>query len=602
MRIVPNLAPSGGGVGGSSASGPASGSDAPLVLGLDFGTDSVRAVVVSTADGRVLGQAVSSYPRWAKGLYCDPTKSQFRQHPLDYIESFEAAVKGALAASPSGAGARVVGLSIDTTASTPILADETGTPLAFQEKWKDDPDAQFILWKDHTSIAEAEDINKAAADWEATHPGQNPVLFVGGIYSSEWYWAKVLRVLRRRPELAAAAATALEHCDWMGTFLTGTKDVAKIKRSRTAGGHKILWHQDFGGYPPAEFFARLHPKLADIAKSLGTKTYTGDTSLGTLTAEWADRLGLSRTCVVGVGSIDAHVGAVGAGVGPYQLAKVVGTSTCDILVAPPVGKEKVVAGICGQVDGSVVPGIIGYEAGQSAFGDAYNWFKQVLLWPLHQAVGLGANLSNGEGTDAEVSADAEMSAAAAVLARVETQLLDWLGTAAEAISPGESGVVALDWLNGRRTPDADQNLRGAFAGLNLGTDAPRMFRALVEATAFGSRAILERFKVEGVRIDSVIALGGISGKSSFVMQTLADVMGVEIAISAAEQAGALGSAMFAAVAAGVYPNIGEAQTAMGAGFTKSYKPRPENAGIYDRLYREYLVLGATEEKLAKSRS
>jgi L-ribulokinase len=556
------------------------------VLGLDYGTDSVRAVIVDTDQGKTIGQGVAPYPRWAKGLYCDPAKSQFRQHPEDYLDTLVDSVKTALASCPPGTGDKVVGISIDTTGSTPVLADADGTPLSYKKEFAEDPDALFILWKDHTSVVEAEEVNKLSAQWK----GLNPVTYVGGIYSSEWFWAKALRVFKNRPDLAKEAKTILEHCDWMSAVLTGTKGYKNLKRSRCAAGHKALWNRNFGGYPDKEFFTQLHPKLAEIVETLGTETYTSDVAAGTITPEWAKKLGISSSCVVGVGAFDAHFGAVGAGIGPNQLAKVIGTSTCDILVAPPKGSggdDKVVAGICGQVDGSVVPGTIGYEAGQSAFGDAYAWFKNLLLWPIKEAASRSQKTSSGL-TQEQINT-------------IEENLLVWLGDAAEQIDPEESGVLALDWLNGRRTPDADQTLRGAFAGLNLGSDAPRMFRALVEATAFGSRAIAERFAKEGVPIESVIALGGISGKSKLVMQILADVMNVDISVSAAEQACALGSAMYAAVVAGVYPSLAEAQQKMNAGFSTVYTPRPDWVKKYHKIYQRYLALGKFEEGDSQSR-
>ncbi|MFW6363953.1 MAG: ribulokinase [Spirochaeta sp.] len=553
------------------------------VIGLDFGTDSVRAVVVDASSGKTVGQAVEYYPRWTKGLYCDPVHSRFRQHPLDYIESLEAVIIAALTQCPAGSGQHVKGISVDTTGSTPVFTDKDGVPLGLQKDLQEDPDALFILWKDHTSIAEAAEINRRAGSCS----GSCPTKYVGGIYSSEWFWAKALHVLRSNKTIAERAVSMVEHCDWIPALLTGTQGLQELKRSRCAAGHKILWHQEFGGYPDKDFFADMHPKLGDLVESLGTETWTSDTPAGVVSAEWARRLGISTDCVIGVGAFDAHMGAVGAGVGAYQLAKVIGTSTCDVLVAPPPsGDETVVRGICGQVDGSVIPGMIGYEAGQSAFGDAYAWFKNLLMWPL-------TLLKDAPESESGVQDPEQLQR------YFDSKILPGLESESLKVDPASSGVLALDWLNGRRTPDADQSLRGGVMGLKLGTDAPRMYRALVEATAYGARAITERFQEQGIDIQSVVALGGISQKSAFVMQTVADVLNMEIEVSAAEQAGALGAAMFAATAAGLYDTVQEAQTAMSAGVLKTYTPDPGKARVYDGLYRKYKEFGALEERFAK---
>jgi L-ribulokinase len=298
--------------------------------------------------------------------------------------------------------------------------------------------------------------------------------------------------------------------------------------------------------------------------------------------------------MVGVGAFDAHMGAVGAGVREYQLAKVMGTSTCDILVAPSDkgGDDDtgatLVRGICGQVDGSVVPGLTGYEAGQSAFGDVYAWFRDLLVWPLK-------TLAAKETWPVPGVAAADLGKLVSSLSDAVIPILD---AEAEKVDPAESGVVALDWLNGRRTPDADQNLRGAITGLHLGTDAPRIYRALIEATAFGARAITDRFSSQNVPIQSVIALGGVAVKAALVMQITADVLNMEISVSAAEQACALGAATFAAVAAGIYPGVKDAQERMGAGFSRVYTPNPDMVRRYESIYRRYCRIGKWEEQLS----
>jgi len=556
-----------------------------FVLGVDFGTDSVRAVVVSADQGGVAGAGVAPYPRWAEGRFCDPVANQFRQHPLDYLESMEAAVVEALRSTGPGIAAKVRGIAVDTTGSTPVLADGEGTPLALLPAFRDDPDAMFVLWKDHTSVREAERINVLARSWG----GVDFTKYVGGIYSSEWFWAKILHILEGRSAAAAAAVTVLEHCDRIPAGLTGTRDLRKVRRSRCAAGHKAMWHPSFGGYPSDDFLGRLHPRLPALKATLGTETWTADAPFGPLSAEWAKRLGLPAGITVAVGAFDAHMGAVGGGIRPYQLLKVMGTSTCDILVAPASEQpEKLVPGICGQVAGSVLPGAIGYEAGQSAFGDIYAWFKKLLCWPMEAAP---ADLT---GADRAVWERATAACADRVIPELER--------AALALPPGETGLVALDWMNGRRTPDANQRLKGAIAGIQLGTDAPRIYRALVEATAFGSRAIVERFKSSGVPIESVIAIGGVARKSPFVVQTVADVLNMEVSVSAADQAVALGAAMFAAAAAGLHPSVEKAQQAMSAGTERVHRPDPARVAAYQVAYREYLELGGfVESKLTAQR-
>jgi L-ribulokinase len=554
-------------------------SEAPCVLGVDFGTDSVRTVVVDVRDGRILGTAVEYYSRWAKGLYCDPLTNQFRQHPLDYLESMQVSIRGALREAGGSSAAQVRGIAVDTTGSTPVLANGQGTPLALCPGFEENPNAMFVLWKDHTSVKEAECINHLARTWG----GEDFTKYEGGIYSSEWFWAKVLHVIQEDPAVAKAAATVVEHCDWIPAVLTGLKDLQRLKRGRCAAGHKAMWHPDFGGYPADAFLAKLDPRLVPLKASFGTETWTSDVPFGRLSAEWADRLGLSTDVVVAVGAFDAHMGAVGGGIGPYQLLKIMGTSTCDIVVGPRMAKPEIlVKGICGQVDGSVIPGMIGYEAGQSAFGDVYAWFRKLLAWPLETLL---PAVAAEKGLAVNGLAEAVMERIISELERRATEL-----------PAEETALIALDWINGRRTPDANQRLKGAIAGISLGTDAPRIFRCLVEATAFGSRAIVERFRSEGIRIDSAIAIGGVARKNQFVMQTVADVLGMEVAVAPGDQAVALGAAMFAATAAGLHPTVEAAQKAMSPGTEKIYRPDPARTKHYDAIYQEYLRLGAFMER------
>ena len=548
-------------------------------IGVDYGTDSVRALVVDTQTGEEMGTHVFNYPRWKEGKYCDPAKNQFRQHPLDFLEGLEVTIREALKQCPEGVAENVVGISVDTTGSTPVAVNRDGIPLALTAEFEENPNAMFVLWKDHTALKEADEINELARTWG----GGDFTKFEGGIYSSEWFWAKVLHVLREDAQVAEKAWSWVEHCDWIPALLVGDTDPLTLKRSRCAAGHKAMWHESFDGLPKEEFLMKLDPLLGGLKERLFSETYTCDVKVGELSDEWAGKLGLSTSVSVGAGAFDAHLGALGAEIEPYYMSKVMGTSTCDMLIAPvdEVG-DKLVGGICGQVDGSIVPGMVGLEAGQSAFGDIYAWFRKVLMWPVENVV------SNLEGLDEPTKE--------AIRTETENQMIAALSDAASKIDPGESSLLALDWMNGRRTPDANQNLKGAIMGLTLGSDAPRIFRALVESTAFGAKMIVDRFVEEGVRIDGVIALGGVAKKSPLVMQIVADVLNKPIKVASSEQAVALGSAMAAAVVAGVHKSIPEAQSAMGCGFETEYLPDPSVVSIYEVLYKRYMRFGEFVEE------
>jgi L-ribulokinase len=545
------------------------------VIGIDYGTDSVRSVVVDSTNGEIVGTAVHEYQRWKQGLFCDPLANQFRQHPLDYLEGLENSIRDAIKGLDSSIVKNIAGITVDTTGSTPVAVDKQGVPLSMKPDFKDDPDAMFILWKDHTAIREAAEINEYARTWG----GKDFTMYEGGVYSSEWFWAKILHILRKNEKVRNNAFSWVEHCDWIPAVLTGETDPLKIKRSRCAAGHKAMWHEDFDGLPDEKFLTGLDRKLAGLRDRLFRETYTCDVVAGTITSEWAGRLGLPEGVKVGVGAFDAHLGAVGAEISPYQLVKVMGTSTCDMMVAPmdEVG-DKLVAGICGQVDGSIIPGMMGLEAGQSAFGDIYAWFSKLLSWPLTDIVSKLSWLD--ENTRRRIEEEST------------EQIIEELSRQAEEIPVEESTIIALDWMNGRRTPYANQELKGAIAGLTLGSDAPRIFKALVEATAFGSRMINERFISEGVRIEGVIAIGGVAKKNPFVMQIVADVLNMPIKVAKSDQTCALGSAMAAAVVAGIYKNVPEAQKAMGGGFENEYKPDPLKAKKYNEIFENYKKLGS----------
>lgn len=552
--------------------------DKKYVIGLDYGSDSARAVIVDAFTGETLATSVKYYPRWKQGLYCNPAINQYRQHPLDYIEVLEESVHEALSKCPEGTAAKVVGMAFDTTGSTPAFTDETGTPLALLPEFFENPNAMFVLWKDHTAVKEAAEINKLCKEWEIDYSQ-----YEGGIYSSEWFWAKALHVLREDEEVRKAAYSIVEHCEWLPAILTGVTQSKDIVRSRCAEGHKAMWHESWGGLPSEEFLTKLDPMLAGFRERLFEKTETADKPVGTLCKEWADRLGLSTDVVVAGGAYDCHMGAVGAGVSPRTLVRVIGTSTCDVMVSPyeEVG-DKLIKGICGQVDGSVIPGMVGLEAGQSAFGDIYAWFKRLLEFPINNILAKTQLI--------------DFNTRAALMEEISDQIIPALTVEAEKIPISESTVIATDWMNGRRTPDANQLLQGTITGITLGTTAPRIYRALVEATAYGTKAIVDRFISEGVQIDDVIGIGGIALKSPFVMQTLSDVLNMPIKVCNTDQACALGAAMFAATAAGVYNKVEDAIAAMNSGFAKEYTPNAENVKAYADVYNNYIKVGQFTEK------
>jgi L-ribulokinase len=374
----------------------------------------------------------------------------------------------------------------------------------------------------------------------------------------------------------------VEHCDWIPFLLTGGKDVHEMKRGVCSAGHKALWAEEFGGLPPDQFFTSWDGLLKGFTTKLFTKTYTADKAAGHLSAEWAERLGLSTNVIVGVGAFDAHMGAVGGQIEPYHLSKVMGTSTCDMLIAPEAEvKHKLVKGICGQVPGSIIPGMMGMEAGQSAFGDVYAWFRNVLSWPLNNLL--------------KSSAVIDKDTAALLQKEVNDKMIAALSAEAAALSLNENDELAVDWLNGRRTPDANQLLKAAISGLNLGTDAPRIFKALVEATCFGAKAIVDRFNNEDVPVKGLIGLGGVAKKSPYIMQVMADVMAMPIRIHKSDQTCAMGAAMFAATAAGLYDKVEDAMNAMGQGFDKECQPDKAKENLYAARYEKYVALGKQVE-------
>jgi L-ribulokinase len=521
-------------------------------LGFDYGTQSVRALVVDAQTGEEWGTGVFEYPSGQDGLLLDENDPHLaRQHPKDYLDGLRESARAALADAERHEEfdrRRVVGIGVDTTGSTPIPVDEEGEPLAMKASFADDLNAHVWLWRDHTAHAEAEEITAAARE-------QRPAYLAkcGGVYSSEWFWSKLLHCRRVAPETFAAAHTWVEHADWIPAVLTGTDHPDRLQRSICAAGHKALFHDDWGGYPDDDFLRTLDEELVRVRRTLPDEAHSAADPAGTLTADWADTLGLPEGIPVATGAFDAHLGAVGSGIQPGTLVKIIGTSTCDLMVAPMDRDVPDVPGLCGIVPESVLPGHYGLEAGQSAVGDIFNWFVNVVK-------------PDGKGHD-ELTAEAQ------------------------ALAPGESGLLALDWHNGNRTVLVDQRLTGMMLGFTLHTTPAEMYRALVEATAFGARVIMERYEEYGLTVERIVNCGGISAKNELVMQIYADVMGRPLQIAGSAQTCALGAAVSGTVVAGAerggHDRFSDAVDAMTGVREETFEPAPERVAVYDRLFALY---------------
>lgn len=527
-----------------------------FTIGLDFGTGSVRAVVVDCADGRVIGTSVFEFPTGVGGVIVDAHDPHLaRQNPADYLAGMRAAVPGALAAAAGDPGfsrERVIGIGVDTTGSTPIPVDAAMRPLALDSKWTGHPAAQAWLWKDHTGAEEAAAITAMARE----HAPQY-LAVIGGTYSSEWFWSKIWRCLKVAPDVFAAAESWVELADYIPAALAGVRTPDAVRRGVCAAGHKAMYSEQWGGLPSEQFLARLDPKLAALRSRLYDKAWPSDRPAGALCAEWATVFGLTEGLPIAMGAFDAHYGAIGAGVTTGTLVKIIGTSTCDIAITPATGAAPNVPGICGTVNGSVMPGYYGVEAGQSAVGDLLRWWVEVVC-------------GGDEAMHAGLSADAAR------------------------LAPGESGLVALDWNNGNRTILVDPRLTGLIVGQTLHTTRAEIYRALIEATAFGARAIIERLNANGVTVERVISCGGIAEKNPLFMQIYANVLGYPMLLAGSTQTPALGAAIAAAVTAGSkaggYDDFESAQRRMTTIAETRYSPDPAARRAYDDLYRLYREL------------
>lgn len=517
-----------------------------MTLGVDYGTNSVRALVVDTATGRELGVSVYSYKHGHQGVLLDPRDHNLaRQSPADYLAGLELSVKEALARAGAKPG-DIIGIGVDTTGSSPIPVNASNVPLALLPEWRDNPAAQCWLWKDHTGHEEAAAITRLAAKHRPEY-----IAKCGNTYSSEWFWSKIWHCLKTSPDVFAAAFSWVELCDFIPAALCGITDPRSIQRSVCSAGHKALYHESWGGLPDKEFLSLLDPRLAELRGRLYTRAHDASKPAGILGKEWADRLGLDPGIPVAIGLMDVHYGAIGCGIAEGTLVKVIGTSTCDCLVVRSDRPVADIPGICGIVPGAILPGHYGIEAGQSAVGDIFKWWVEGVC-------------------------------------RGNDDLHRALSEEASRLQPGQSGLLALDWNNGNRTILVDQLLTGLVLGQTLYTTRAEIYRALIEATAFGARAIIERIKEYNVPVDRIICAGGIAEKNPMLMQIYADVTGCEMRVAGSSQACALGAAIGAAVVAGAHPDYPSAQKTMTSLQDVVYRPAPAARAVYERLYQLYL--------------
>ncbi len=537
------------------------------VLGVDFGTSAVRALILNAEDGSEVAAGVSGYPRWEKGEFCDPANSVYRQHPLELREAFTAAVSEAVSKLPPTERAKVAAISVDTTGSSPLPVDSHLQPLAASPEFGNDPNAMCILWKDHAAIPEASLISQLIPP--------EYLQFCGNEYSAEWFWAKLLHVAKRSPKIGAAAATWVEHCDWVVADLCGHSNPAQLVRSRCGAAHKALWNTRWGGFPDAAVLAQIDPYLGHVRRNLSSETMPAGQAAGELSANWAEMLGLPAGIPVGAAIFDAHAGAIGAGVAVGRVVKVIGTSSAEIVVAEPDRLPMSgVPGIESQAEGSIVPDMIGIEAGQPAFGDIFAWYARLLSY--------SATGEHGEPDPTTIN-----------------RVLSSLEEAAGSRPLTSHTPVVLDWFNGRRAPYANSGATGALTGLDLGMDAVDLYSSIVRSLGFGTKAIHAHLRSQGVPIHTVTAVGGIPQRSPYIMQTLANCIACPVEVAGTTQASARGSAILATVVAGLYPNVAAAIEKLRSKAVATYSPSPDSADTYEAWYRDYITTASTLDTTAR---
>lgn len=530
-------------------------------LGLDFGTNSCRSLIVDLQDGTELASCVSNYPSGSEGILLDAKDPNVaRQNPQDYHQSLEVSVKEAIVLAlkqdPEFSPENIIGIGVDTTGSSPMPVDDAGTPLGLLPEFKENLNAMVWLWKDHSSYAEAAQITAQARKTRHLYLAK-----VGGTYSSEWFWSKILHCKNTAPEVFQATHSFVEFCDYIPALLAGDTRPDRIIRSVCAAGHKAMYNEEWNGLPDKEFLSSVDPELGKLRDRLYEEAVPSDRLAGHLSQEWAEKVGLQPGIAVAVGAFDAHMGAVGAGIKEGTLVKILGTSTCDIMVSPKQKSLADIPGVCGIVDGSVLPDYYGIEAGQSAVGDIFSWFVNHLVPDKY-----GKTLDEKfKGLEVEAAKQ----------------------------KPGEHGLLALDWNNGNRTILVDVRLSGLLIGQTLHTQADEIYRALIEATAFGALTIINRIEEYGVGVEEIVNCGGLAAKNPFLMQIYADITGRPMKVSRSDQTCALGAALFGAVAAGKetggFSSVEDAQNVL-TGIKETFQPDPENHQVYKELFRLYSQL------------
>lgn len=527
-------------------------------IGLDFGTNSCRALIVDLKNGEEVSSSVYNYPSGIDGIITDPKNPKLaRQNPDDYLQAIEKTIIEVIKIAKNKFDKfnpnNIIGIGIDATSSSPMPVDIKSLPLCFNEKFKDNPEAMVWLWKDHTSLQEVEKITNLAKNYYPEYLEN-----IGGSYSSEWFWSKLLNIANSSPEVFNAASSFVEVCDWIPAVLTGKTQSSQIKRSACAAGHKAMFNKNWNGLPSKEFLNKLSSNLGDFRDKLYSEVYPAGKVFGTLSDKWAEILGLSKQTVVSVGTVDAHAGAVGSGVGEGRLVKILGTSTCDVLIHRDLPN---IPGVSGIVEDSVIEGYFGIEAGQPAVGDIFAWFVKNLV------------------PDSYGSTQEEK------FINLETE--------AAKLKPGETGLLALDWNNGNRNILSDSRLSGLLLGQTLHTKAHEIYRALIEATAFGSLVIINKLEEYNLPIDDITACGGLAVKNKLLMQIYSDVTGRNIKLAKSEHASAIGAAIFGAVAAGKssggFDSAEDAQKVL-TGSTFEYNPNSQNHEVYKKLFSLYKTL------------